>query len=88
MIIEYKNYVMKQTSNNRFDLQEKITRTKKGTEENYEALNDLAYDVRLEYAIELIVFEELRKREETVTLKEYLREFKKEKEELLNVINV
>jgi len=88
MKIEYKSYLIKQTQSNKFDLQEKITRTKKDTGESYEALSDLAYDVRLERAIELIVFEELRKREETVTLKDYLKEFKKEKEELLNVINV
>lgn len=88
MKIEYKNYVIEQSRSDRFNLQEKVTRTKKNTNEQYERLLDLAYDIKLEYAIELVVNEELRKLNKVVTLKEFLKEYKREKDELLKVTKI
>lgn len=96
MIIEYKSYVISQTKDDRFDLNEKVKRNvikkdatgkKVKSGETKEVLNSLAYDVRLETAINLIIFEELKKKERVVALHEFIEEFKNEKEEVLKEIN-
>jgi len=87
MNIEYKNYVIAQSQSDRFHLQKKVLRKKKDDETEYEVLDDMAYDVKLDSAINFIIHEELSEKKETVTLKEFLNEFKREKEELMKVLN-
>jgi len=73
---------------NGYDLIEKAVRTNKKTEEKYEAEVTLCYDMSLERAIETIISERLKKKQETVELSEFLDNYKSEKEELLSKIKI
>lgn len=88
MNIEYKDYIIKQSTSDRFDLVQKVTRTKKDSEETYITNVDVGYDMRLESCINRIVLEQLKKKQETVSLQKFLTEYYKEKDELLNAIKL
>ena len=81
-------FILKQSFGDRFDIVEMVTRTKKDSEETYKAEQIIAYDTRLENAISRVVLEKLREKEKTVTLNEFLNEYKKEKELLTKQINL
>lgn len=89
MIIEYKDYKMVPSTNSAgFDLIRKVERTKKDTTETYEGEDVLGYDMRLETIVSEIVALEMKKNVKTVSLQEFLEEYKREKQELLNQIKV
>lgn len=81
-------FQLNQSSSNRFDLVEKVVRQKKDSEDTYEAENTLGYDMKIESCINTIISEKLKTKEETVTLKQFLEEYKKEKEQLLKTIKL
>lgn len=81
-------FQLNQSSPNRFDLVEKVVRQKKDSEDTYEAENILGYDMKIESCINTIISEKLKTKEETVTLKQFLEEYKKEKEQLLKTIKL
>ena len=81
-------FQLNQTTANRFDLIEKVIRQKKDSEDTYEAENILGYDMQLESCINTIISEKLKDKKETVTLKQFLEEYKKEKEQLLKTIKL
>lgn len=84
MNIRYKKYLIKPTSDDRFDL----FKTEKKTGEAYKKRNaTIAYDIRLGHALHLIVMGELKNNTDTVSLKEFIEAYKKEKQELLQIIN-
>ena len=93
MNIEYKNYILEQDSNGRFDLKQKVERNKldenkNQTGEKYSSVKDLAYSMTFENIIKRILLLELYKNRKTVDLKKFLTEYKKEKEELLQTIKL
>jgi len=80
-----------------YDLVEKVTRhkIKEGTRgknaektgETYEAVNTIAYNVTIEYAIEKVCHLNLHDKLKEVDLKQFIVELKKEREELSKLIN-
>jgi hypothetical protein len=81
-------FQLNQSSPNRFDLIEKVIRQKKDSKDTYEAENVLGYDMSLETCVGNIISEKLKENKETVTLKQFLEEYKKEKEQLLKTIKL
>lgn len=89
MIIEYKDYRMVPSTNSAgFDLIRVVERTKKDTTETYEGEDVLGYDMRLETIVSEIVALEMKKKVKTVSLQEFLTEYKKAKEELMNYVKL
>ena len=76
-------------SPDRWDIIEKVTRNKKVDEgeqqETYEGENQLGFSMQLETCLKKILGEKLSSIEKDVDLKEYLREYKREKEELVKI---
>jgi len=87
MRIQYKNYILEQEEN-RFNLLIKGTGIKKGTTETFEKLDTIGYGFTLDAAIQRLILEELSKQEKTVFLGVFLKEYKKEKAELLGEIKL
>jgi len=84
MEIEIKNWVIKPVSEyERYDLYRKVTRKNKDTGEEYQSTKDLGYGMKLEMCIERIIHEELRDKEQTQELQEFLQSYIKERDELL-----
>lgn len=81
-------FQLNQSTGNRFDLIEKVVRNKKDSEETYEGENVLGYDMQIESCINLIIAEKFKDNKETVSLKQFLEEYKKEKEQLLKTIKL
>lgn len=88
MNIEYKNYKIKQTSALKFDLIKLVEREKKETKEKYIAESTMGYDMQLENCCKNIVLDLMKSKEETTDLKNFLTEYKREKEELLKTIKL
>jgi len=89
MIIKIdERFYLNQSNSDRFDLVEKVVRSKKDSEETYEAENVLGYDMQIENCIKKIIAERLKDNKETVSLKQFLEEYKKEKEQLLKTIKL
>ena len=86
MIITYLDYKLEQSEHapSRFDLIRKTIRTKRESEETYETDDIVGHGYLLENAIENIIYLEIKKKNEILTLKEFLNEFRKEKELVLN----
>ena len=83
MNIVYKGYEISQASTNRFNLEKEVMRTRKDSEEQYPAKISVGYDMKLETCMEDIISEELWRNNSVVTLKTFLSEYKREKEELI-----
>lgn len=70
----------------KWDIIQKVERNKKTAEgqpkESYEGENNLAYAVSLDYALKILMGKKMSQKKETVNLKEYLHEYKKEKQQL------
>lgn len=86
-------FKLNQSTSDRFDLIEVVTRQKVGkdrkpTGETYQSENIMGYDMSLENCIQKIVAEKLKVNESTVSLKEFLEEYKKEKEQLIKQIKL
>ena len=95
MNIEYKDYLIKQSTNsNGFDLVRKVTRNKKdkdtgeNTGETYDSETTIGYDMSLERCAQYIIMEELNKEKVTVKIDEFLKAYKAEKEELVKTIKL
>ena len=95
MNIKIGKYRINQSVNSaRFDLVEVVKRQKKDKAtgkpngETYEAENNLGYDMRLESCIERIVINKLRENTKTVELKEFLEEYRKEKQEIEKLVKL
>lgn len=89
MNIEYKDYIIKQSQNSAgFDLIRKVVRTKKGSEETYEGESNLGYDMKLESCFNKIIMEEMKNDDRIVELKEFLEEYNKQKEDLLQTVKL
>lgn len=78
MRIEYENYVIEQTVMNRFDLLERVESARKYT---------LAYGVKLDRAVELIIHDKLKRNESVVTLNGFLSEYKRERNKIFETID-
>lgn len=94
MKIAYRRYILKPSDNatDRFDLSKSIVRTKKQNPftpeikpETYEDVDDIGYGMSLENCFQQIVSNETSKNlgEETVSIKQYIDQYRKEKEELV-----
>ena len=89
MIIEYKDYKMVPSTNSAgFDLIRKVERTKKDTTETYEGEDVLGYDMKIETIISTIIAIEMKKNVKTVSLQEFLTEYKSQKQELMNYVKL
>ena len=75
------NYILHQSTNatSQFDVFKKVVR-QKGKNIGQEGEKNIAYAVSLDRAIHLITNEELSERTETVSLKQFLEEYKKQRE--------
>lgn len=84
MEIRYKNYriIPTEAAPGNFDLQEIVTRKSKADNSEYEGFNDKGYGMKFDSCINKIIHIELMKKNEILTLQEFLREFKKESEQL------
>lgn len=81
-------FTLNQSSGDRFDLVKSVERTSKKDGSTSEAEKVLGYDMKIKSCINMIIFERLNDKKETVTLKEFLQEFKQQKEELLKHIKL
>lgn len=89
MIIEYKDYkIVPSTNSAGFDLIRKVERTKKDTAETYEGEDVLGYDMKIETIISTIIAIEMKKNVKTVSLQEFLTEYKSQKNELMNYVKL
>jgi hypothetical protein len=89
MIIEYKDYkIVPSTNSAGFDLIRKVERTKKDTTETYEGEDVLGYDMKIETIISTIIAIEMKKKVKTVSLQEFLTEYKSQKQELMNYVKL
>lgn len=89
MIIEYKDYRMVPSINSAgFDLIRVVERTKKESTETYEGEDMLGYDMKLESIVSTIIALEMKKNIKTVSLQEFLTEYKRQKEELMNYVKL
>lgn len=89
MIIEYKDYkIVPSTNSAGFDLVRKVERTKKDTTETYEGEDVLGYDMKIETIISTIIAIEMKKNVKTVSLQEFLTEYKSQKQELMNYVKL
>jgi hypothetical protein len=89
MIIEYKDYkIVPSTNSAGFDLIRKVERTKKDTTETYEGEDVLGYDMKIETIISTIIAIEMKKNVKTVSLQEFLTEYKSQKNELMNYVKL
>lgn len=89
MDIEIGEFVLKGSTATpgRFDLIRKVERTRKGTDETYPDYNELAFSMRLDSALQLIIGTILSEDNRTVTLKEYLQAYITERDKITNQIN-
>lgn len=85
MDIKIKEFLLTPSLNSptRFDLQREITRTKRESTETYRALEDLGYGMSLPSCIEHIISIKLTEKEDIVTLKEFITEYKNERDLIL-----
>ena len=94
MIIEYKRFKLEPTVSNRFNLTRSFTKrvqkfgTKEYTGETREETEDMGYDMTFEKCLNEILHWRLRNKQETTDLKGFIKEFKKEKEELINTLKL
>lgn len=89
MIIEYKDYkIVPSTNSAGFDLIRKVERTKKDTTETYEGEDVLGYDMKIETIMSTIIAIEMKKNVKTVSLQEFLTEYKSQKNELMNYVKL
>jgi len=72
----------------RFDLQREIVRTKRESTETYRALEDLGYGMSLTSCIEYIISIKLKEKEDIVTFREYILEYKNARDLILNEANL
>jgi hypothetical protein len=95
MKIKYLNYLITPNdgSPDRFDLSKIVQKTRKAKEDKeeeiYEGTNDMGYSMRLSSCIERIIEEETVKKynkDEIIELKDYIEEYKRQKEEVINHI--
>ena len=88
MDIEYKKFVIASSANSsRFNLLERIIRTNKVTKEKTNETKVLGYDMSFEVCLSEILNLRLQEKKKTVTIKDYIEEYKKERQELLNILN-
>jgi len=92
MIITYKKFKI-EPQNNGFDLIKQYVSRKIGdgdrnnpTGEIYIKEDIIAYNASLDYCIKTIIQLEMKEKQETVTLKEFLQEFKKIQTEIENLL--
>lgn len=90
-ILDYK-LVQSEHAPERFDLVQTITRTKRklnpdDPDETYPADICDNYGMSLEHSIEKIIFFELQKHNNTLTLSQFLEEYKSLKNQILNILN-
>ena len=87
MKISYKNYRLTAGDggimpSNLYDLSEIRTAKKKGTGEEYDKEFTIAYGMTLPRALERVIAAEVNKKQETNTLKEYIKGLKEERREI------
>ena len=94
MKIQVRGYILEASENaaGRFDLKKLSTRTrtlKDGEKESYESEDYLGYAMRLETCLTNIINLDINKKfeAETITLKQYIDEFKREKSSLIEEIS-
>ena len=92
MKIEVKDFILESedTARDRFTLYRKIRREKhiknKPTGEFYDTIDTVGYSYRLESAMEMMIKLLLHEKDDTVTLKEYLRRYMEIKKEIRNIL--
>ena len=89
MKITHLNYKLETSDNNpgKFDLIRIGTSKKKDSDETYEIDIVVGYGYTLESAIQKMIYLELEKKNEVLTLKEYLKEFSEMKNKFVNDLN-
>lgn len=88
MEILIENYLLKQTiaDPTKFDLTKLVVRKKKdGT--SYGAENDIGFGLNIDTAIQKIIALNLLEKDATVTLREFIDEYKKERDKVLELTN-
>lgn len=88
MIVKVKGFRMIPSVNApvKWDLQKAVVRTKKESKEQYDDWEDCGYGMSMEHCAECIIAEELLDREEEVSLREYIEAYKKERQEILDIL--
>lgn len=89
MIIQIGNFklIPNDVSPQNFDLIEMVKREKKSDKSEYDGENNLGYSMPLEHCLKIINAKTLSIIDKTVSFEEYLKEYTKQKTELVNVIN-
>ncbi|MFA5582750.1 MAG: hypothetical protein WDA09_00935 [Bacteriovoracaceae bacterium] len=88
MEISYKEYRMVPSENapGKFDLNEIVERKTKGTGQLYQSFNNHGYGMSLERCMIYIITLELNKKKSVVSIGEYIKEFKEERDVIISEI--
>lgn len=85
MKITYKNYTIEPEAR-AYNLWKTVVGFKKETKEKYNREDSLGYGMQFETCIEAIIKDSLADRKESISLRQYIDEYKSLKSEILNAI--
>lgn len=88
MNIKINEYTIKPNGFGNYDLHKNVVSTNKTTKEEYDSENVIAYGCSMEGCVSRIVYENVLGKEETVDIKTFLNEYKKEVNRINEMINL
>lgn len=89
MIIEEKDFILTQQGDfDRFDLELLYVVNAKDPAKRREEFKEAGFSMSLEYALNKVINYRVSKRQETLTLQEYLKMYKEERLELFKIANM
>jgi len=88
MNIKINEYTIKPNGFGNYDLHKDIVSTNKETKEKYDNENVIAYGCSMESCVNRIVYENVLSKDETVDIKTFLAEYKKEVKGIKDMIGI
>ena len=88
MNIKINEYTIKPNGFGNYDLHKDIVSTNKTTKEEYDNENVIAYGCSMESCVNRIVYENVLSKDETVDIKTFLAEYKKEVKVIKDMIGI
>ena len=88
MNIKINEYTIKPNGFGNYDLHKDIVSTNKTTKEEYDNENVIAYGCSMESCVNRIVYENVLSKDETVDIKTFLAEYKKETKVIKDMIGI
>ena len=88
MNIKINEYTIKPNGFGNYDLHKDVIRTEKISEDTYEAEDIVAYGCSMESCVNRIIYENVLSKDETVDIKTFLAEYKKEVKVIKDMIGI